>query len=76
MAVLFELGVNFGTGKVAAEAAAELADRAGHIDVRGVQVPLPGPFVTGPGSPDYIEFTVHPSGIGGPPPERHWIRAH
>jgi hypothetical protein len=67
MAVLFELVVNFGTDMKAAEAAAEHVDRAGHIDVRGVHVPLPGPFVTGLGSPDYIEFTVVPSGIGWGP---------
>jgi len=67
MAVIFELVVNFGTGKEAAEAAAERVGRAGHIDVRGVHVPLTGPFVTGLGSPDYIEFTVHPSGIGWGP---------
>ena len=64
MAVLFELVVNFGTDTEAAGAAAELVDRAGHIDVRGVHVPLLGPFVTGLGSPNYVEFTVHPSGIG------------
>jgi hypothetical protein len=66
MAIIFELVVNFGTGKETAEAAAELVDRAGHIDVRGVHVPLPG-RVTGLGSPNYIEFTVHPTGIAWAP---------
>jgi hypothetical protein len=72
MAIVFELVVNFGTDKQAAEAAAELVRRADHIDVRGVPVPLGEPFVyelTPP--PAYIEFSVHPRGIGycGPGPK-------
>ena len=71
MAVLFELVVNFGTGQDAARTAAELVRRAGHIDVRGVPVPLGEPFISELKSPAYIEFSVHPRGIGyrGPGPK-------
>jgi hypothetical protein len=71
MAVLFELVVNFGTSKEAAAAAAEHVRRAGHIDVRDVSVPLGKPFVSELSPPHaYIEFSVHPRGIGygGPGP--------
>lgn len=72
MAVVFELVVNFGTDEQAIRAAAELVRRAGHIDVRGVPVPLGEPYVRllAP-PPAYIEFTVHPRGIGfgGPGPK-------
>lgn len=71
MAVLFELVVNFGTDQQAAGAAAELVRRADHIDVRGVPVSLGEPYVrTLAAPPGYIEFTVHPRGIGsgGPGP--------
>ena len=60
MAVLFELVVNFGTGQDAAGTAAELVRRAGHIDVRGVPVPLGEPFISELKSPAYLEFSVHP----------------
>ena len=61
MAVLFELVVNFGTGQDAAGTAAELVRRAGHIDVRGVPVPLGEPFISElESSQAYIEFSVHP----------------
>ncbi len=66
MAVLFELVVNFGTGQDAAGTAAELVRRAGHIDVRGVPVPLGEPFISELKSPAYIEFSVHPRD-GDPP---------
>jgi hypothetical protein len=71
MAVLFELVVNFGTGKEAAGAAAELVRRTARIVVRGVPVPLGEPFISELTSPGYIEFTVHPRGIGygGPAPK-------
>jgi hypothetical protein len=71
MAIVFELVVNFGTGKEAAGAAAELVRRAGHIDVRGVPVPLGEPFISRLNSPAYIDFSVHPRGIGygGPGPK-------
>lgn len=72
MAIVFELVVNFGTDKEAARAAAELVRRAGHIDVRGVPVPLGEPIVCGlTPPPAYIEFSVHPRGIGygGPGPK-------
>jgi hypothetical protein len=71
MAVLFELVVNFGTGKEAAGAAAERVRRLDHIDVRDVPVPLGEPFVSELPRPHaYIEFSVHPRGIGygGPGP--------
>jgi hypothetical protein len=73
MAVIFELVVNFGTDNEAAGAAAELARQVGHVDVRGVPAPFGEPFVrklTAP-SPAYIEFAVHPRGIGygGPRPK-------
>jgi hypothetical protein len=71
MAVLFELVVNFGTDKEAAGTAAELVRGAGHVDVRGVQAPLGDPYVTELTRPSaYIEFSVHPRGIGygGPGP--------
>ena len=72
MAVIFELVVNFGADKEAAGAAAELVRRAGHVGVRGVPVPLGEPYVTKLTRPSaYIEFSVHPHGIGygGPGPK-------
>jgi hypothetical protein len=72
MAVLFGLVVNFGTGKEAAGAAAEHVRRAGHIDVRGIPVPLGEPYVHELARPSaYIEFSVYPRGIGygGPGPK-------
>ena len=71
IAVICELVVNFGTDKEAAGAAAGLVRRAGHVDVRGVQAPLGDPYVTELTRPSaYIEFSVHPRGIGygGPGP--------
>jgi hypothetical protein len=71
MAVIFELVVNFGTNTEAAGTASELVHRFGHIDVRDVPVPLGEPFVSGlPRRHAYIEFSVHPRGIGygGPGP--------
>jgi hypothetical protein len=71
MAIIFELVVNFGTDKEAAGVATELVRRAGHVDVRGVPVPLGEPYIGGfTGPSGYIEFSVHPRGIGhsGPGP--------
>lgn len=65
MAILFELVVNFGGNEQGAEAAAEGVRRAGHVDVRGVSLPLGSPVVTRLGSPDaYIEFSVYVRGMG------------
>lgn len=72
MAVIFELVVNFGADEEAAGAAAERVRRAGHVGVRGVPVPLGEPYVTKLTRPSaYIEFSVHPHGIGygGPGPK-------
>ena len=80
MAILFELAVNSGTDNEAARAAAELVRRVDHVDVHGVPVPFGEPFVrelTGL-SPAYIEFAVHPRGIGfgSPARSRTSIHAH
>jgi hypothetical protein len=65
MAILFELVVNFGTDKEAANAVANLVRRASHIAVHGVRVPFNEPLIleiTRPAA--YVEFSVHLRWIG------------
>jgi hypothetical protein len=74
MAVVFELVVNFGQDELAVSAAEEELERFPPVEVRGMPLPLTPPFVTrfaaAGGGIRYIEFAVHPRGIGygGPGP--------
>ena len=74
MAVVFELVVNFGQDEMSVSAAEEELERHPPVEVRGTPLPLTPPFVTrfsaAGGGIRYIEFTVHPRGIGygGPGP--------
>jgi hypothetical protein len=74
MAILFELVVNFGADTKGTEDAAEAVRSVGHIDMRGVPLPLGGPVITWLRSPDvYTEFSVYVRGTGyrapGPVPD-------
>lgn len=74
MAVIFELVVNFGRDEEALTAATGELERQSSIEVRGVQVPVTPPSVTRFRSGDelvYIEFSVHPHGIGYARPDPH-----
>jgi hypothetical protein len=70
MAIIFELVVNFGLHDDAVVDATEELDRKPTIEVRGVQLPVTPPFVTTLETSGYLEFSVHPRGIGtgGPGP--------
>jgi len=74
MAVVFELVINFGQDELSVRAAEEELQRYPPVEVRGTPLPLTPPFVTrfsaAEGGISYIEFTVHPRGIGygGPGP--------
>jgi len=71
VAILFELVVNFGTDEQGVEAAADIVRRVGHVEVRGLSVPLGDPYVTRFESEPYIEFSVVARGLGygGPGPK-------
>jgi hypothetical protein len=74
MPVLFELVVNFGANEQAVQSATEGTRRLDHIEVRGVSLPLNGPFVSRPGSPNpHTEWSVFVGGMGvrasGPKPD-------
>jgi hypothetical protein len=75
MAVVFELVVNFGQDELSVSAAKEELERHPPIEVRGTPLPLTPPFVTrffaAGGGIRYVEFAVHPRGIGygGPGPK-------
>ena len=74
VAIVFELVVNFGANERGARSATEGVRRFGHIEVRGVPLPLGGPFVNRLRSPTpYIEFSVFVGGMGvgtpGPRPD-------
>ena len=65
MAIVFELVVNFGVNEQAAQSAIEEVRRLDHVKVRGVSLPLGGPFVSRPGSPNpYTELSVFVRGMG------------
>lgn len=72
---MFELVVNFGQDELAVSSAEEELERHPPVEVRGTPLPLTPPFVTrfsaAGGGIRYIEFTVHPRGIGygGPGPD-------
>jgi hypothetical protein len=70
MAIIFELVVNFGLDDDAVADATEELDRKATVEVRGVQLPVTPPFVTPLETSGYLEFSVHPRGIGagGPGP--------
>ena len=64
MAIIFELVVNFGLHDDAVAHATEELDRKPAIEVRDVQLPVTPPFVTTLETSGYLEFSVHPRGIG------------
>ena len=72
---MFELVVNFGQDELSVSAAEEELERYPPVEVRGTLLPLTPPFVTrfsaAGGGIRYIEFAVHPRGIGygGPGPK-------
>ena len=82
VAVLFELVVNFGTNLSAVERARAVVAGQGVLRLRGFEVPLGEPYVSGfdergrhvfshcRDAVEYVEFSVYPRGIGygGPGP--------
>jgi len=74
MAIVFELVVNFGQHDDAVARASGVLDEVEAIEVRGHRLPITPPFVTRLQSKleweGYIEFSVHPRGLGygGPKP--------
>jgi hypothetical protein len=64
LAIIFELVVNFGLHDDAVAEATEELDRKPTVEVRGVQLPVTPPFVTTLETSGYLEFSVHPRGIG------------
>jgi hypothetical protein len=66
VAIVFELVVSFGVdAQPAVDAAAKAVRRVDHLELRGVPVPLSGPFISEAGEPDaYIEFSVAADGLG------------
>jgi hypothetical protein len=74
MPVLFKLVVNFGADEQAAQSATQETQRGDPIVVRGVPLPLNGPFVSRLGSPNpHTEWSVSVAGMGvhasGPKPD-------
>ena len=68
MAVVFELVLNLGTDNEAQEAAHRvMAGRV--VAIRDAELPLAGPFVSGPGLGGYIEFSVVVPAIGAGGPQ-------
>lgn len=73
VAIVFELVVNFGLNDEAVVRARAELDRTSVISLRGVHLALTPPFVRrlSAGGVEYIEYSVHPRGLGygGPGPK-------
>lgn len=66
MAVVFELVVNFGENKAAADLAIQAVEQQGSVMLRDLSIPLRDVYLSNPtdGSlQKYIEFSVVPSGL-------------